>query len=235
MQNNQMPAVDVPKTPSALARYTSKTFLWMFIGLLLTFGTSLAVLRSEMALRWIYGSPAVPFIILIAELVIVLFLSARIQKLSTAAATALFFAYSIVNGLTFSSVFLLYDLGSVVFAFGWTALFFGTMALYGFATKKDLTRIGYILSFGVIFLLLFWVASLFLNLSMFQTAICFIGIVIFLGLTAYDTQKIKNYHALFAADPDMLAKASIFAALQLYLDFINIFLYILRLLGNKRS
>lgn len=218
----------------SLSRYTSKTFVWMFLGLLVTFATSLVVAYTGMAYLFVV-SPAVPFVILIAELLIVGVLAARIEKLSVGAATALFFLYSVVNGLTFSFVFLLYDIGSIALVFGLTSLFFGAMALYGYITKKDLTKIGRILMFGVLFLAVFWVLSLFLNLTAIELAVCFIGLVIFLGLTAYDTQKIKHYHAAYSNTPDMLAKASIYAALQLYLDFVNLFMYILRILGRSRN
>lgn len=232
--SNQNPAVyDEGQFQLSLSRYTTRTFLWMFLGLLTTFATALLVAVSDLK-YFILLTPAAPFVILIVELVVVAVLAARLQKLSVGAATGLFFAYAVLNGLTFSSIFFLYDIMSIITIFALTALFFGAMALYGYVTKKDLTKIGRVLMFGVLFLLVFWVLALFINMSGMEIAVSFIGLAIFLGLTAYDTQKIKHYHAAYINTPDMLAKASIYAALQLYLDFINIFLYILRILGRNR-
>ena len=215
--------------------YTTKTFGWMFLGLLVTFGTAIAFSAGG-GLYYLLtlGMPAV-FALCIAELVLVMVLSARLGKMSIAGARGLFFAYAILNGVTFSAVFFAYDVQILLSVFALTALYFGALAAYGWLTKRDLSGLGTILGFSVLFLLVFWVLSMFLPLGAFERIICFIGLAAFMGCTAYDTQRIKHLHAEYGEDYEMSKKASIFAALQLYLDFINIFLYILRLLGRRSS
>ena len=215
--------------------YTTKTFGWMFLGVLVTFGTAIAFSAGG-GLYYLLtlGMPAV-FALCIAELVLVMVLSARLGKMSIAGARGLFFAYAILNGVTFSAVFFAYDVQILLSVFALTALYFGALAAYGWLTKRDLSGLGTILGFSVLFLLVFWVLSMFLPLGAFERIICFIGLAVFMGCTAYDTQRIKHLHAEYGEDYEMSKKASIFAALQLYLDFINIFLYILRLLGRRSS
>ena len=215
--------------------YTTKTFGWMFLGLLVTFGTAIAFSAGG-GLYYLLtlGMPAV-FALCSAELVLVMVLSARLGKMSIAGARGLFFAYAILNGVTFSAVFFAYDVQILLSVFALTALYFGALAAYGWLTKRDLSGLGTILGFSVLFLLVFWVLSMFLPLGAFERIICFIGLAVFMGCTAYDTQRIKHLHAEYGEDYEMSKKASIFAALQLYLDFINIFLYILRLLGRRSS
>ncbi|MEG2435225.1 MAG: Bax inhibitor-1/YccA family protein [Ruthenibacterium sp.] len=215
-----------------LGQYTVKTFGWMALGLLVTFGISIAFYTTGMV-SILYRIPALPFILAIVELVVVFVLSARIQKMSAHTATVLFFAYALLNGLTFSSLLYVYDAQSAIFVFGITALYFTALAAYGFFTKRDLTSLRPILFFGAVFLGIFWILSLFLHLSQFETIVCLVGLVIFMGYTAYDTQKIKAYYAIAANDGEMAAKGSILCALTLYLDFINMFLYILRLVGRR--
>ena len=215
--------------------YTTNPFGWMFLGLLVTFGTAIAFSAGG-GLYYLLtlGMPAV-FALCIAELVLVMVLSARLGKMSIAGARGLFFAYAILNGVTFSAVFFAYDVQILLSVFALTALYFGALAAYGWLTKRDLSGLGTILGFSVLFLLVFWVLSMFLPLGAFERIICFIGLAVFMGCTAYDTQRIKHLHAEYGEDYEMSKKASIFAALQLYLDFINIFLYILRLLGRRSS
>ena len=218
-----------------LSGYATKTFGWMVLGLLVTFGTAIAFSAGG-GLYYLLtlGMPAV-FALCIAELVLVMVLSARLGKMSIAGARGLFFAYAILNGVTFSAVFFAYDVQILLSVFALTALYFGALAAYGWLTKRDLSGLGTILGFSVLFLLVFWVLSMFLPLGAFERIICFIGLAVFMGCTAYDTQRIKHLHAEYGEDYEMSKKASIFAALQLYLDFINIFLYILRLLGRRSS
>lgn len=216
----------------SLADYSAKTFLWMFAGLLVTFVTAFLVYATG-AIYMIFSFTPLLFILLIAEVGTVMLLSAKIRSLSPSAAVALFMGYAVLNGLTFSSVFAVCDAAALIFAFGGTALFFGGMAVYGFTTKRDLTSWRKMLIGGLIFLLIFWVLSLFLNLTLYETGICIVGILVFMGLTAYDTQKIKAYHQMYMHDTAMSAKTSIYAALELYLDFINIFLYLVRLFGRR--
>ena len=217
------------------ARYTAKTFMWMFLGLLVSFATGLALIFTG-AVWYIFSSGAVIMLLVLLELGTVIYLSARIQRMSVGTATLLFFFYAVLNGVVISSALLLYGLVEAILVFALTALYFGVLAAYGYLTKRNLARVGPILTSGLIFLVVFWVLALFLPLSGLEIIVSMIGIAVFLGCTAYDTQKIQFFYQYYAGYPDMLAKASIFSALQLYLDFINLFLYLLRLLGNgKRS
>ncbi len=220
------------KTDS-LSTYTAKTFLWMFFGLAITFLTAFGGYISG-AVVYLFVSPAIPFILLAVELVVVIVLSARLEKLSVVAAQVLFFAYAILNGVVFSVYFLLFEMLSLIYVFLATAAFFGLLATFGYFTKKSLAGWRPILFAGLIFLLVFWVVSLFLPMAGIERIVCLIGIALFLGFTAYDTQKIKAYHLAFSANPELACKASIYAALQLYLDFINLFLYLLRFIGRRK-
>lgn len=219
----------------SLSTYTAKTFLWMFFGLLITFGVAVGGYVSGLTIYAFLSIPAFHVIVLVAELAVVLILSARIHRLSVPGATLLFFAYAALTGIVFSTYFLIFDLASLVLIFAVTALYFGALALYGYFTKSDLTRLRPILTGGLIFLILFGLLSLFLPFfSGMERIYCLIGIAIFLGLTAYDTQQIKaNYYA-FGHDAQLAQKASIYSALQLYLDFINLFLYLLRFMGKSK-
>lgn len=215
----------------SISSYTAKTFGWMFLGLLTTFALSL-VIYSTGAIFWLYNS-LLPYVLMIAELVVVIYLSARVHKLSIGAARGLFFAYAALNAVTFSSIFAVYSVSSLVFVFGMTALYFGIMAVYGSVTKTDLSRIRPVLLFGLIALLAMMLLSIFI--PSLNTGICLIGVVIFVAFTAYDTQMIRRNYMMFQGSPEMLQKASIISALQLYLDFINLFLYLLRLFGRRSN
>ena len=172
----------------------------------------------------------------IAELVLVAVLSMSIGKIRPGTATAMFFAYAVLTGLNLSVYFVVYDLATLILAFLVGALYFGIMAVYGMRTQRDLTGWGPKLFGGLIALL---VVSLFGmlfvgNFGVFDIVLCGIGLLIFMGFTAYDTQKLRAMYAYYGGDAEMLHKSSIIGALQLYLDYINIFLYVLRLLGRSR-
>ena len=216
----------------SLGRYTSKTFGWMFAGLLITFLTAFFVYATRTIL-YVFTIPYAYLILAAAELAVVIYLSARIEKMSVGTARLLFFLYSILNGVVFSALFLVYATADLILIFGATSLFFGIMAILGYTTNADFSRIRPFMTAGLIFLIAFWILSIFINLQQFETIVCTIGIFLFLVLTAYDTQKIRAYHAYYSNQPEMAAKASIFSALQLYLDFINLFLYLLRFVGKK--
>lgn len=217
-----------------LNQYVSRTFGWMFVGLMITFALAAALAATGLVFE-LFAIPYLPMILLIAELVVVLVMSAGIQERSVGTTRVLFTIYSLLNGAVFSVYFVLYDVVNLIFIFGLTALFFGAFALYGRCTKTDLSRLGPLLIGGVIFLLVAGLLSFFINFTMLERVICMVGIVVFLCFTAYDTQKIKANYEYFYGDEDMLQKASIYSALQLYLDFINLFLYLLRFLGKGRS
>lgn len=218
-----------------VGKYTARTFLWMFVGLAVTFGV--AIMGAATGL--IYVMLSIPFFqlgLLIAELVVVLVLASRIQSLSITGARALFIGYSVLNGFVFSFYFIYFRLDSLILVFGATAIYFGALAVFGYFTNADLSRLRSILVGGLFFLIIFGVLSMFIpGLYAMERIYCLVGIAIFLGFTAYDTQKIKYYHDVYGCDPEMARKASIYAALQLYLDFINLFLYLLRFLGRRKN
>lgn len=223
-----------------LGHYTAKTFGIMFLGLLVTFALaaylSMTFNGQFLLLRALYAFPYAHLVILVAQLVVVIAMSAMIHKLSPAAATACFFVYSVLTGLTFSVIFLAYEVTSLVLVFGFTALYFGGMAVFGYLTHIDLSRIRSVLMGGLIAIIIANVLMLFIpGLQVMDRVLCTIGIIIFLGFTAYDTQKIKAYYYGFQGDDAMLKKASVISALELYLDFINLFLYLLRLFGKSKD
>ena len=217
-----------------LGQYTAKTFGWMFAGLLVTFIVAVggAVTGAIFYLKYV---PAWPYVLLFAELGVVLFLSARIDRMIVATARVRFFVYAILNGIVFSAYFYVFDLMILWSVFLLTSLFFGVMALIGYFANVNFSGIRPFMTGGLIFLCGFWVLSMFINLEAFEIAICTVGIFVFLLYTAYDTKKIKAYYEYYGQMPEMAAKASIFSALQLYLDFINLFLYILRVLGRRKN
>lgn len=218
-----------------LGQYTAKTFLWMVLGLLVTFGVAVGGWVTGIASHIIIMYPIVPLLALVGTLVISFTMVHRLEKMAVGTAITLFVVFSALFGFTMSIYFYRYSLEILAFSFLLTAVYFGALAAYGYLTKRDLSGIRPILFSGLIFLIVFGVLSMFIPaLDMFDRVVCLVGIATFLGYTAYDTQKIKAFYSYYSASPEMLAKASIFSALQLYLDFINLFLYLLRFLGNKR-
>lgn len=216
----------------------TKTFGWMFAGLLVTFAVGIGTVTS--GLVWLFASTGLIFLTAIAELVMVFVLSARITHIQPGTATGLFFGYAVLNGVNLSTIFLVYDVGSLVLAFLVGAVYFGVMAVYGATTRRDLTGWGPKLFAGLIAMLVCsLVGSLFslfgVRFGLMDLVLCAIGLLIFMGLTAYDTQMLKHHYAYFGGDAAMLHKASIIGALNLYLDFINIFLYILRMVGRRND
>lgn len=218
------------------AQYTTRTFLWMMLGLLITFGVAILGWMTNLTLYLYAASPLVPIALGLVTLFMVITFSGRIEKMSVASAQTLFVVFSIVMGITVSSWLYLFQLFSVVLVFLMTALYFGALAAYGHFTSRSLAGYRSILLSGLIFLLVFEILVTFIpGLSGMESVYCLIGIGIFLGYTAYDTQRIREFYYYYSGYPDMMEKASIFSALQLYLDFINLFLYLLRFLGRQRD
>ena len=216
-------------TSLTLNQYMARTFRWMFLGLLTTFALAIAVAATGLYVP-IYNSGLI-FALTIGELILVMVLSARVQNMSPGKAAAMFFLYAVLNGVVFSVYFIAYRLSTLVGAFLVAALYFGVLAAYGAFTQKDLSGWCTHIFAGLIALLIFSVISAIFHIG--DTLLCFVGLALFMCITAYDTQKIKSYYYSFGHDGAMAEKASIMAALSLYLDFINIFLYILRLFGRR--
>lgn len=218
----------------SLNQYVSRTFGWMFLGLLTTFACGWLTAASGVVYR-LFAIPMVMILLLAAELIVVMVFSARIHKQSVNAGRVLFLLYSLLNGIVFSVYFLVFDVAHLIVIFALTAAFFGGFALYGRFTKTDLSKLRPLLIGGLVFLVVAAVLSFFIGMTALERIVCMIGIVIFLCLTAYDTQKINANYEYYRHDAALLKKASIYSALQLYLDFINLFLYLLRFLGRGRN
>ena len=217
-----------------LNEYIARTFGWMFLGLMVTFALAAAMAYTD-AVWYLFAIPGIPMILLIAEVAVVLIMSSGVRNRSVGVTRMLFMLYSVINGLVFSFYFVVYDVANLIAVFGLTALFFGAFALYGRFTRADLSRLRPLLLGGLIFLVIAGLLSLFINFTALERTICMVGIVVFLCFTAYDVQKIKANYEYFYGNDEILQKASIFSALQLYLDFINLFLYLLRFLGRSNN
>lgn len=212
----------------------NQVFIWMSLGLALTAGTAFYTVSSEYMLNLVLGNQWVFFGLILAELGLVFAVSAAIKKLSAAAATGLFFLYSALNGLTMSAIFIAYTMSSIAGVFLITAGTFGAMSIYGLTTKKDLTSWGSLLFMGLIGILIAGLVNMFLASSMLDLIISLVGVVVFVGLTAYDSQKIKEM-AAGVQDGESAGKVAVLGALSLYLDFINLFIMLLRLFGDRRD
>ena len=219
----------------SISEVFTKVFGWMFGGLLVTGLTAFYTASTPWLLERIFSNNIYWIGLLIAELVLVITLTARVYKMSKAAAITSFILYSIVNGLTLSVIFLAYTLSSIASVFFISAGMFGIMALYGYTTKKDLSKIGSILLMALIGIILASVVNLFLVNNTFSFIIAIVAIIIFVGLTAYDVQKIKSMAYQVENDDEFMTKFAIIGALTLYLDFINLFLQLLRIFGKSRD
>jgi len=213
-------------------RVINQVYLWMTLGLALTGATAFFVASTDSIKQVIFGNQIVFWGLVIAELGLVFVISGLISRLSAAAATGLFFLYSALNGLTLASIFLVYNLGSIAGVFLITAGTFGVMSLYGITTKTDLTKIGNLLFMALIGMVIAGLVNIFIGSSVFSLIISVIGVVVFTGLTAYDAQRIKEMSAA-ALDGESEGKIAVLGALSLYLNFINLFLSLLRLFGSR--
>ena len=208
----------------------SKTFLWMCFGLLITFITGYFVAHNEVMLENIYGGWGY-WIFVIVELLLVIVLSARIMRMKPATAKVCFLLYSFVSGLTFASIFVYYAIDSIMIIFLVSAIIFAVMAIIGYTTNVDLTRIGTYLFFALVAVLVVALINIFIGSSMLAMIISIVCVLIFIGITAYDVQKIK------ALENSGLPKENlaIYGALDLYLDFINLFIHLLSIFGKSRD
>lgn len=222
-------------TKAAQTALFRSVYLWMTLALVITGFVAMYVAKSYALISMIAQNSIMFWGILIAELGLVMYMSARINRISFTTATLLFIAYSVLNGVTMSILFMVYTLSSIATTFFVTAGTFGAMALFGYVTKKDLTRIGSLCIMGVIGLIIASVVNLFLQNSMMDMIISYVGVLLFVGLTAYDSQKIKQ---LLGGDDievnETTQKIALMGALTLYLDFINLFIYLLRILGDRK-
>lgn len=225
----------VERANSGLQAYMAQVYGWMTCGLLLTSIVAFYAANSEKITELLYTNRAALIGLVIVQLGLVFVLSGMINKLSGAAATAIFMLYSALTGLTVSSIFLVYTGASIGSTFVIAAGMFGAMSLYGYTTKRDLSGIGSMMFMGLIGIILASLVNIWLKSPALTWVITYAGVIIFVGLTAYDTQKLKAMgEQLNPEDKDNFRKYSILGALTLYLDFINLFLMLLRIFGNRR-
>ncbi|MBN8586359.1 MAG: Bax inhibitor-1/YccA family protein [Ignavibacteria bacterium] len=230
MQDSYTGAQDSART------FILKVYMWMSLGLFITAGVSVApflILSETQFINLISEYIYVFYGLMIVEFLIVLGLSFLINKMPAILGLLAFLFYSFLNGVTLSPIFIIYTGASIFSTFLICSMMFGGTSILGFITKMDLTKFGGYLTMALIGLIVAMVVNLFLNSSMMSWIISFVGVVLFVGLTAYDTQKIKNMAGGIDAASEDGKKASIMGALTLYLDFINLFLFLLRLLGRR--
>jgi FtsH-binding integral membrane protein len=209
-------------------------YAWMAVALLVTAVSAMAVLVVPALQQMIFGNRFSFIILMLGEFALVFYLSAGIRTMSVAAATLSYFGYSVLNGLMLSVIFLVYAKATIVSAFVTAALMFGGMSVFGLVTKKDLSRTAYYLMMAVWGIIIASLVNMFIGSSSFNWMISLVTVVVFTGLTAWDAQKLNRI--MVAPDgSDIQVKQSIFGALQLYLDFINIFLALLRIFGSRRD
>src|SRR5574344_2900004 len=213
-------------------KFFNKVYLWMFIGLLLSGVTAYVTATNLEMLKFVYSNF---LFIIILELVIVIAFSALCNKVSPTVAKILFVIYSIVSGLTLSSIFIVYKISSVGMVFLASAIMFGLMAIYGYITKQDLTTFGKMLIFALISIIIMSVINIFIGNGTFGIIISVISVAVFLGLTAWDMQNLKRIYNYYSNDSKMIDKMAIYVALDLYLDFINLFLRLLNLFGKENN
>ncbi len=221
---------------SVASQYMRKVYMWMGAGLLATALVAAGVASSQQAMNAIYSNPLVLILLIVAQFGLVIALSAAVHKMSAETATFCFLLYAVLTGATLSSIFVAYPMGSIANAFLTTAGMFTAMAIYGTVTRRDLTGMGSFLFMGLVGLLIAMIVNFFLGSALMDFVISCVGVVIFTGLTAYDTQQLRVFGGNAPmGDQVAVRRGAILGALTLYLDFINLFLMLLRLFGNSRD
>ena len=224
----------IESIPTVEADFMQKVYLWMTFALTLTGFVAYRTTQSEFLLELIFRSSFGFIGLILAELALVFWISSGIQRMSSNMAIGLFLLYSVLNGMTLSVLLIAYTGASVASTFFITAGMFGAMSVYGYTTKQDLSSWGNLLFMALIGLILASVVNIYLQSSGLYWLINYIGVLVFVGLTAYDTQKIKQIAAQVIVESEEGRKVAILGALTLYLDFINMFIFMLRILGNRR-
>ena len=216
---------------SYVSRIMKRVYLKMFLAMIVTAVTSFVCMNVPAVFFTLMSNSGLYFGLLIAEVVLVFVLAGALNKLSSPVASLIFYVYSILNGVVLSAILAAYTASSVFSTFVITAAVFGTMTVYGYVTKSDLSRVGTFLFMALIGLIICTIVNIFMKSSTMEWIISFAGVVIFIGLTAWDTQKIKQMSAM--TDGSQAGKLATIGALSLYLDFVNLFLYLLRFFGNR--
>ena len=236
LDNNPRSVSDVQSFPSeAYMPILKNVYMWMCSALVVSGLVAFVVSGNVQLLSILFEHSFSLWVILLAQIGLVWFISARIESISFVTATILFMLYSVLTGFTLSTIFLAFTAESIATTFFTTAGTFGAVSLYGYITKRDLSTIGSYLMMALIGLIIASVVNLFLKNEMLYWIVSYVGVLIFVGLTAYDTQKIKQLAAhMCGADEETTNKVALLGAITLYLDFINLFLYILRILGRRK-
>ncbi|TYO95769.1 hypothetical protein EDC39_11726 [Geothermobacter ehrlichii] len=234
MLNPKPPIITATATVGSASRFLPRVYGWMTAGLALTALAALLTLSSPDLLRLIFGNRMVFYVLIFGELGLVIALSAAINRIGVTTATLIFLLYSALNGVTFAAIFLVYTSSSIASTFFIAAGTFAAMSVYGYTTRRDLTGWGSFFFMGLVGIIIASLVNIFLQSAMITWVVSYIGVFVFVGLTAYDTQKIKQIGEAGFASEDGRKKAAIIGALRLYLDFINLFLMLLRILGNRR-
>ena len=233
-----MQTIPLHKTETAIHvnAFIRSVYNWMAIGLALTGFVAFYVANNESLIRLIFGNRLIFFGLIIGELALVFTISARVHKMQSSTATALFVLYAALNGVTLSAIFLIYTRSSIATTFFICAGTFVACSVYGWTTKRDLTSFGGFMAMGLIGIIIASVVNMFLRSPGMHMIISYIGVLVFVGLTAYDTQKLKSMALTQPIDLDagVARKGAILGALSLYLDFINLLLMLLRILGSRR-
>ena len=222
------------KAAEEMRRFFQKVYAWMFLGLLISGATAFVVSSVPALYNLILFNKVIFFSLIIAELALVFSLVWMIKRIHAHLALFMFLFYCFMTGLTLSAIFLVYTTSSIGLVFFITAGMFGAMSVYGYYTKKDLTGIGQVLIMGLIGLVIASIVNIFLRNTLFDFVLSIIGVIIFTGLTAYDTQKIRKQNIIGNEGTPEDLKESVMGALVLYLDFINLFLSLLKLLGKRK-
>ena len=212
-----------------------KVYTWMTLALVLTGLTAYGVATSPGIMMALYSNSALMWGLVIAEFALVIGISAAINRLSLSTATLMFVDYSVINGAMLSSIFMIYTAASIASVFFITAATFAVMALIGYTTKTDLTSVGKLLFMALIGLVIATIVNMFIGSSTMTMICSYVGVLIFVGLTAYDSQKIKNMLMQAPDAGESSQKLALLGALTLYLDFINLFIYLLRIFGDRRD
>ena len=226
--------MSVDATAAEQQRFMVRVYNWMTAGLGITGFMAFYISSSPTMMNIIFGNPIMPIALIITQIGLVFWLATRVMQMSASKATGVFMFYAGLTGITFSAIFMAYTTASIFSTFLVTAGTFGAMSLYGYTTKKDLTSWGSFLFMGLIGIIIASLVNMFMQSSMMHMIITYAGVLIFVGLTAYDTQKIKEMNILGNEGTEEDTKEAIRGALTLYLDFINLFLMLLRLMGDRR-
>ncbi len=222
------------KSATDVRKFMLNVYNWMTFGLGITAFVSFAFYRLDIVTKMLYSSPMLMWGLFIVQIITVLVISAGINKIPSIVAVGLFLFYSFLTGITFSVLFLVYTASSISFTFFICAAMFGSVSVFGYITKIDMTRWGGYLLMALFGLIIASVVNIFLESRMIYWLTSYAGVIIFVGLTAYDTQRIKNTGMYVDSGSEAGKKAAVIGALNLYLDFINLFLYLLRFMGNRK-